>query len=428
MRITNQMSANKMLTQINRNMALVDLYNTQGSTGKLITMPSDDPIIASRSLKYSTMISESEQYSKNAAQSTSWIDATEAVFNNIEQGVLIDMKGIVTLAANDSYSTADRLIIIEQMASLTAQLEQELNTTYMGRYLFSGYKTDEAPIVQDEYGNNILNTTVYGNTDFMIDYDTYPDATIVEDPVGSGYYNITPQDAIVENDGTGVGYTLDIDSGQYIKAPSIDGQYINVQVGANVTVEINTLATDIYSIDDYTAIRGGSFEDGTIVDPSLRDPDDPTQMISPIPDDYEPLFPSLPEGFTYTGNTEFERITNFLNSDEYKNMSDEEKIAWENLEENNLQELMSSMITTVENLATQVATASTAAGVTSTKVDLIETRLADDIVNISSLQSKNEDANLAEVAMFLSVANTALQAALNLGMKVNQTSLVDYLR
>ncbi|MFI3230339.1 MAG: flagellar hook-associated protein FlgL [bacterium] len=424
MRITNQMSANKMLTQINRNMALVDLYNTQGSTGKLITMPSDDPIIASRSLKYSTMISESEQYAKNAAQSTSWIDATEAVFNNLEQGVLVDMKGIVTLASNDSYSTADRLIIIEQMASLTAQLEQELNTTYMGRYLFAGYKTDEAPITQDEDGNNILNTTVYGNTGLMIDYENYPDVTITE--TENGGYTIDPEAALIENDGTGVGYEVDEETGEYVKVSSIEGQLINVQVGANVTVEINTLASDIYSIDDYTEIRGGSFVDETIVDPSMRNPDDPTQMINPLPD--EPLFPSLPEGFTYTGDTEFERITNFLNSDEYKNMSDEEKIAWENLEENNLQELMSSMITTVENLATQVATASTAAGVRSAKVDLVETRLADDIVNISSLQSKNEDANLAEVAMFLSVANTALQAALNLGMKVNQTSLVDYLR
>lgn len=432
MRITNQMSANKMLTSINRNLTLVDLYNTQGSTGKLITVPSDDPIIASRSLKYSTMLSENNQYAKNAAQATSWVDSTESVFNNIEQSILIDMKGSATNAANDTYSTADRLIVLTQLSELTAQLEQELNTDYMGRNLFSGYKTDEKPIIQDENGKNILNPLVYG-TNGQVPVEP---ARMVESPEGSGYYNLVSDSGaatMIDNEYTTGGYILDPDgSGQYIRADmsetEIDGQLINIQVGSGVTTEINTLVTEVYSADDYIDIRGGYYTDGTIVDPSLRDPNDPTQMINPIPDDYEPLFPSLPDGFTYEGDTEFERIINFLSSDEYNNMTDEEKVAWDNLPENDLQALMSDMITVIEDLSRQVSAASTSTGVRSTRIDMVETRLADDNLNITSLQSKNEDANLAYVAMYLSVANTALQASLNLGMKVNQTSLVDYLR
>ena len=47
MRVPNGMMFNRLLTNINRNLALLDRYNTQGSTGKKIKVPSDDPIIAS---------------------------------------------------------------------------------------------------------------------------------------------------------------------------------------------------------------------------------------------------------------------------------------------------------------------------------------------------------------------------------------------
>lgn len=336
MRVTNSMMSNRLLTNINRNLTLLDKYNTQGSTGKKISVPSDDPIIASRSLKFRTMLSEVEQYAKNTSDATSWIDATETVFVNINE-ILETMKGLMTQGSSDTYTLQDRKKILTEYMSLMEQLEQELNSDYMGRNLFSGFRTDKKPIIKDENGNSMLNPEIYG---------------------GNG-------------------------------TESIDGQKIAIQIGAGITVEINSLATDIYNQDDYNNLRGGLSADG---------------------------------------NSEFKRIIDFLNSPEYENMTDEEKLQWEKQPENDLRGIMSKTINTIDEYQSKLSVQDTDIGVRSKRVELVQTRLEDDKVNYSAVKSQNEDANLGEVMMNLNTANAVYMASLNIGMKITQVTLADYLR
>ena len=331
MRVTNSMMSNRMLTNINRNLTLLNKYNTQGSTGKKIQVPSDDPIIASRSLKFRTMLSETEQYAKNTSDATSWIDATETVFVNMNK-ILEDMKSLMTQGSNDTYTLEDRKKVLTEYMSLIEQLEQELNSDYMGRSLFSGFKTDQKPIIKDANGNNILNPEIYNGN-------------------------------------------------------AIDGQYIEVQVGAGITIEINSLVTDIYNQDDYDELRGG--QSG--------------------------------------GTTEFERILDFLNSDQYANMTDEEKLAWEKNPDNDLRGMMEQTIKTIDEYQSKLSTHETDIGVRSKRVELVQTRLEDDKLNYKTVMSQNEDANIAEVMMNFNTANAAYMASLNIGMQITQITLADYL-
>ena len=325
MRVTNAMMSNRMLTNISRNLGLLDRYNTQGSTGKKIQVPSDDPIIASRSLKFRTMLSESEQYVKNASDATSWIDATETVFNNMNK-ILEDMKGLMTQGSNDTYTTEDRKKILKEYLSLVEQFEQELNSDYMGRSLFSGFKTDEKPIIKDANGDNILNPEIYPN--------------------------------------------------------GVVGQYIEVQVGAGITVPINSLGPDVYNQDDYDALRG------------------------------------ISNGFTKT----FQEILEELDAI----TTPQDLLNWER--NNDLRGQMEQTIKNVEDFQSKVSTLETDIGVRSKRVELVQTRLEDDKLNYKTVMSENEDANIAEVMMNYNTANSAYMASLNIGMQVTQITLADYLR
>ncbi len=325
MRVTNAMMSNRMLTNISRNLGLLDRYNTQGSTGKKIQVPSDDPIIASRSLKFRTMLSETEQYVKNASDATSWIDATETVFNNMNK-ILEDMKGLMTQGSNDTYTTEDRKKILKEYLSLVEQFEQELNSDYMGRSLFSGFKTDEKPIIKDANGDNILNPEIYPN--------------------------------------------------------GVDGQYIEVQVGAGITVPINSLGPDVYNQDDYDALRG------------------------------------ISNGFTKT----FQEILEELDAI----TTPQDLLNWER--NNDLRGQMEQTIKNVEDFQSKVSTLETDIGVRSKRVELVQTRLEDDKLNYKTVMSENEDANIAEVMMNYNTANSAYMASLNIGMQVTQITLADYLR
>ena len=62
MRMTNKIMQNNSLYNINNNKQLVDKLSTMMSTNKKITRPSDDPVIAIRSLKLNSSLDKIDQY------------------------------------------------------------------------------------------------------------------------------------------------------------------------------------------------------------------------------------------------------------------------------------------------------------------------------------------------------------------------------
>jgi len=68
MRITNTIMSNNMLSSINKNMNTLNKKYLQMGTGKKIQMASEDPIIASRALRYRSIVSSTKQYITNCNQ------------------------------------------------------------------------------------------------------------------------------------------------------------------------------------------------------------------------------------------------------------------------------------------------------------------------------------------------------------------------
>jgi len=152
MRITNPMISNSMLLNINRNANRLNFYYGQLSTGKKIQVPSDDPLLASRALKFRTNVSETEQYLKNVSQGLSWTEVTEAAFRNAI-GILGSIKDLSERAANDILTPEDRDKVLTDIKSLVDQIGHEMNVTYAGRYVFSGYRTDQPPVITEDSPN-----------------------------------------------------------------------------------------------------------------------------------------------------------------------------------------------------------------------------------------------------------------------------------
>ncbi|GHU74631.1 hypothetical protein FACS1894188_03470 [Clostridia bacterium] len=148
MRVTNPMITNGMMLNINRNAASLNKYYNQLSTGKKVQVPSDDPILASRALKFRTNVSETEQYLKNVAQGTSWMEVTEAAYNNINN-IFFRIRDLAARGANDTLTFEDRDKVTTEISSLFEQLGHEINATYAGRYVFSGYRTDTSPTISE---------------------------------------------------------------------------------------------------------------------------------------------------------------------------------------------------------------------------------------------------------------------------------------
>ncbi|WP_018754751.1 flagellar hook-associated protein FlgL [Paenibacillus terrigena] len=67
-------------------------------------------------------------------------------------------------------------------------------------------------------------------------------------------------------------------------------------------------------------------------------------------------------------------------------------------------------------------------GARSNRIDLMDNRLKDLNTNLTELQSKTEDADMAETIIKLQTQESVYQASLSSGAKIIQPSLLDYLR
>lgn len=149
MRITNNMVIANMVRNIANNQERENKYQTQLSTGKKISVPSDDPVVASRALKLRTDVSKLEQYKKNISDAQSWLSATDETLGAIGK-VLQTAREKIVQAANGTNTDEETRAIAQEIKHLRTQVIHLSNSSYSGRYIFSGFKTDQKLMVDDE--------------------------------------------------------------------------------------------------------------------------------------------------------------------------------------------------------------------------------------------------------------------------------------
>lgn len=151
MRITNSMMVNNMISNISKNLGRMDRLQNQMATGKKIAVPSDDPVVAARALKLRTDVAEISQYQKNVEDATSWMDITETALSNIGD-VLKRASELAVKASNGTMSPEDTKVTAAEISQLRGQIIELANSSYAGRYVFSGFKTDK-PLMDATTGN-----------------------------------------------------------------------------------------------------------------------------------------------------------------------------------------------------------------------------------------------------------------------------------
>ncbi|WPX07821.1 flagellar hook-associated protein FlgL [Anaerocellum danielii] len=169
MRITNNMMVNNFLINLNKNLARLDELQYKMATGKKIRYPSDDPVITARSLRLRTDISEIEQLQKNVDDATSWVDTTESALADITES-LQRIRELAVRGANGTNTKEDMAQIAKEVAQIKQHIIQVGNTNYAGRYIFSGFKTDTAPLNSDGSFSDTGNFTSTGG--YPIDLST----------------------------------------------------------------------------------------------------------------------------------------------------------------------------------------------------------------------------------------------------------------
>lgn len=147
MRVTNVMMIENMKYNLHTNMGKLERLQYEAAQGKRFRYPSDDPIRVTRSLKYFTDISKSEQHLRNVADATSWMTTTEAAMNELR--AIVHRTHELTVQAANGTNREELDKIKAEIDELKGSAIQLANSTYAGRRLFSGLQTDQDLLKKD---------------------------------------------------------------------------------------------------------------------------------------------------------------------------------------------------------------------------------------------------------------------------------------
>ncbi len=486
MRITNLMMNNNMRSNINRNLTQLDKLYSQMASGKKIQVPSDNPIIAGRSLKFRTNVSETEQFKDNVSQGISWSNATEDGFKTIYD-IMEQIRTLTEQGANGVNSIDDKKKIMADISSLSNELSSEMNIDYAGRYVFSGYKTDE-PVTfssdQKDKKFNITEKLTRSDINLERSYFKKDDTSM---PADKEVYRIkltydkiddsttTPTINFIDADGTLTSPTVNVlkssdvtqdangndvtpydvgddeinfieDTGELIIGKSVYDDIMRDKLNIEVNYDKNGFTkNDLNPVIYFDCIDKSD---------SVSNPDGISYKLGQQDIEYEfgvnnkISVNSLGKDiFTRNLHADIKSFTDLMNNVKISTDADlrkkfgaqgfmgeelDQKVADQIQDEtkivnNLLTEKFTTMIGRFDKHMEQQSAQHTDLGSRMNRLNMIDNRLSDDKLNFTKLLSDNEDIDYSETIMYLNSAQNLYQASLQTGMSITKLSLVNYL-
>ncbi|MFJ3388315.1 flagellar hook-associated protein FlgL [Lysinibacillus sp. NPDC086135] len=231
MRVTQSMLSSNMLRNLNTSYSKMSKYQNMLDSGKVITRPSDDPVVAVKGMGYRIDLDKSQQYQRNLREANTWLDTTDEALDQVG-GALKRVKELIVQAANDTNTADDRQKINAEMQQIKGQLRDIANTKVGENYIFSGTHTSQ-PLYIDKAGPQNPDITTGGQK--PIEINVFDGISMnINTPGAELFENIdgfmTHVTTLLESGATGpeIGNALGLEvTNGANKIPGLDGIYEN---------------------------------------------------------------------------------------------------------------------------------------------------------------------------------------------------------
>lgn len=404
MRVTQSMLSNSNLKYISQNYNNLAKLQDQITTGKKITRPSDDPVIAMKGMRYRSQAVEVEQFRRNLNEGFNWMDNADSALDETNQ-VLQRVRELIVQASNDSYEEGSRKNIEKEIASLQEHIVALANTKVGENYIFNGTDTVSEPINESLFNIdfNKFSADLANASNYVISYNgqTYKYDSAKSATDGVPTFSVLPEIkyTVVDSDGnetTAVGppatitvdtsggdlslkhmkleeqaslngaminTTKDIESTNIVvsksEAVSTNSNKVEIEVMKGVKIPINVNSKEVFSIEMFSGLE------------------------------------SIKKMLTNSESTGAE-ITNALDS---------------------LDGYLNDIVSTRAELGAHV-----------NRAEMVESRLLEQKVIAQNTVSNNEDIDLEEAIINLTIQESVHRASLAVGARIIQPTLMDFLR
>ncbi|MFD2442730.1 flagellar hook-associated protein FlgL [Bacillus sp. CGMCC 1.16607] len=382
MRVTQSMLSNSNLKYISQNYNRLGSLQDQINSGKKITKPSDDPVIAMKGMRFRSQVVEVEQFKRNLNEGFSWMDNSDSALDEAGQ-VIQRIRELTVQASNDSYDANARQNISKEIDRLQEHLVALANSKVGDNYIFNGTDTSNAPINANQMNMDFtkfvdgLKTTPATSipSDYVISYQgetyKYNSGTTFKTNTGNtisidlstGAINHEYKEKLKYQDGQEATVKETISSADLVlsknTAVSTNTENVEIEVMKGVTIPINIRAQDAFSNDLFSGIES--------IKKMLNNP-----------------------------TTRGEDISKALDS---------------------LDGMMNNVVATRAELGAQV-----------NRTEMVQNRLLHQEVVAKKTVSDNEDIDFEKAIIDLTVQESIHRAALAMGARIIQPTLMDFLR
>lgn len=452
MRITNNMMFDTSIRNLNANLERLDAAQVQYSTQSKIQVPSDDPVIATRAIKYRDYVADVQQYQKNTSDATSWMEVTDDALQGIAD-YMTRLKELITNGANDTNSTSSKTAIADEIKEIKKGLVDTMNTSYAGRYIFAGYNTDQPPyklVTETLSSGATVDKVLYKGQSLSVGGPisaTVPDSditTFCDDKVAKSapVYSHTGTWTLTAN---GTNYSVNLSSvtnmatlqtaidtaagaGTFTVGTNGSG-YLTLTPGGSVTSFKIGAQNDLGFASAYTG-------DTTAQDISYHVSNGSEVKVNIEGKNVMGWSgDSTSGGYTTAGTNLFDTIDKVLlglsGQSSYKVATCSSGV-WSvqtlPATTQTSSQLVSSCLDELETNLDRITKSQSELGARMNYVESTDTRLSSNNLTFTKLQSKNEDIDVAQASIEVNSAKSVYEAALSVSSKVTNASLVDYLR
>jgi len=160
MRVTGMMQNLQLLNNLRQTNANILKWQDKLATGRKIQRPADDPVGVNYLMRYETELGRSDVFLENVRTGLGMLRAMDSLMQQASD-VLKRVKVLVQQAANGTLTAEDRQTIAAEVRQLREQMVVIGNSSFNGKFLFNGQKTDQAPYTIANAANEATDDGVY---------------------------------------------------------------------------------------------------------------------------------------------------------------------------------------------------------------------------------------------------------------------------
>lgn len=151
-RVSDLFVSQRLLAQIQSDQ--IELFKVQNSisTGRRISVPSEDAPAALRAISLQDLLQRKQQFQTNLATNQSYLTASDSAIQGVST-LLADIRGEALAVADTTSTDVQRRATASQVGRAIQQLLDIANRNFRGRFLFAGSSTDVRPFEQRQDGS-----------------------------------------------------------------------------------------------------------------------------------------------------------------------------------------------------------------------------------------------------------------------------------